>query len=728
MQLAGLPALQHKIFITPGRWVKIIVLFVEMSDPMCYSLTMTEINDNYTEQYEAAKTQMLAANGAYYQDEASDLTDAEYDELKRLVVAIETAHPEVIKDMPVADMVGAPAADGFAKVKHDTRMLSLGNAFDDDDVTAFVSRVMKLADAPQVTFAVEPKIDGLSLSIVYVDGELVQAATRGDGSVGEDVTANVRYIKDIPQSIDFAGEIEVRGEVYMKKSDFTAMNTQRAAAGEKVYSNPRNSASGALRQLDAAETGRRPLSFFAYGVHRVDDFASGQVAALKRLQGLGFQVSNLVQNGITAEDLIAAHKHIEMVRSGLDYDIDGVVYKADSFAVQKKLGERSSNPRWAVAHKFSPTEAHTVLKDITLQVGRTGAITPVAALEPVNVGGVLVSSATLHNEDYIRGIANDGSIIREGRDLRVGDTVVIYRAGDVIPKVKDVEISLRDANSKPFVFPDTCPVCNGKVVKDADVSVRYCVNQTCPAKMVETLKHAASRDVLDIKGLGDKQIEQMIEAGLVSNLTDIFTLPDDPARIAALTGMPGWGKSSVKKITDAIVKARGSELHRVITSMGLPHVGRTMGRELAKVYLTWGDFAQDALNVTDEKIAAKFLAIDGLGKSVVQSLTDGHNVIASMNDTVAHMNPINTLYVDTTAEVAVTSLTGKKVVFTGSLTLFTRSEAEAHARTLGAVTSSSISARTDYLVAGANAGSKLAKAEALGVTVLSEEEWAEMTS
>ncbi|MDX8348679.1 NAD-dependent DNA ligase LigA [Cognatiyoonia sp. IB215446] len=670
------------------------------------------------------------ANAAYHQADAPHISDATYDALKRRNSAIEAVFPALKREDSPSEQVGAPAAEGFAKVSHAVRMLSLGNAFDDADVQAFDTSLRKYlglnTEAP-LTYTAEPKIDGLSLSLRYEGGVLVQAATRGDGAVGENVTANARTIGDIPTQIQDAPDVlEVRGEVYMSHADFAALNERQADAGGKTFANPRNAAAGSLRQLDAEITKTRPLRFFAYAWGALSaPLAETQSGAIARLAKFGFVTNDLTATCDGPDALIAHYHKIEAQRADLGYDIDGVVYKVDNLNLQERLGFRSTTPRWAIAHKFPAELAWTTLEAIDIQVGRTGALSPVARLKPVTVGGVVVSNATLHNEDYIAGLGGDGNPIRDGRDLRVGDWVQVYRAGDVIPKIKDVDISRRPEGAIPYVFPDTCPECGSEAIREEGDAVRRCTGGLiCPAQAVEKLKHFVSRAAFDIEGLGAKQVEQFYTDGWIATPADIFTMRNRFSEgLQQLKNREGWGERSANNLFDAIDDKRKIPLARLIFSLGIRHVGESAAALLANHYTSWTAFA-DAM--TKAQIGAglewdDLISIDGVGAVMATS------VVTSMQQE-AERASIDTLVsmldVEDAAAVATDSpVAGKTIVFTGTLEKMTRAEAKARAEALGAKVSGSVSAKTDILVAGPGAGSKAKKAADLGVQTMDEEAW-----
>ena len=793
---------------------------------------------------ELARLADLAArlDAAYHQADAPLVPDADYDALKRRNRAIEARFPELKREDSPSERVGAAPAEGFGTVRHRVRMMSLGNAFSDEDVEKFVAglrRFLGLDAEAELALVAEPKIDGLSLSLRYEHGVLVEAATRGDGETGENVTANARTVSDIPERLENAPAIlEVRGEVYMTHADFAALNERQAEAGGRAFANPRNAAAGSLRQLDSTITAQRPLRFFAYSWGEVSaPLAETQAEVLARYKALGFNVNPHATRVVTPAEAIAHYREIEAARASLGYDIDGVVYKVDRLDYQERLGFRSATPRWAIAHKFPAETATTVLEDIEIQVGRTGALSPVARLRPVTVGGVVVSNATLHNEDYIAGLGSDGEPIREGRDLRAGDTVTVYRAGDVIPKVLDVDLSRRPEDARPWTPPETCPACGSPAVREPGEAARRCTGGLiCPAQRVERLKHFVSRSALDIEGLGAKQVELFHALGWIAEPADIFdlaardqagakllrpsreapdarafvaglageerladllaeyrallaplgrTLPeDDPeaARaalveaLAALSATPlaeikGFGATSARNLFDAIDGRREVELQRLIFGLGIRHVGEVAALDLARLYGGWAPLAKaldaarpgalahrkaDAAEA-EERAAARdagrraaiakaraaawevaevpaeaeaawrqLVDADGIGPILALSLSDGlagAEERGAIDRLLAHLTPS-----PPPARAEGSPVAGKTVVFTGTLEKMTRAEAKARAEALGAKVSGSVSAKTDLVIAGPGAGSKLKKAEDLGVEVISEDDWIALAS
>jgi DNA ligase (NAD+) len=672
---------------------------------------------------------LLAANTAYHTKDAPEISDAEYDAAKRRNLALEARFPALKRADSPSDQVGAEVAEGFGKIAHEVRMLSLENAFEDEDVEEFEDRIRKyLGHAGPLAFTAEPKIDGLSLSLRYENGVLIQAATRGDGETGENVTENARTIADIPQRLTGAPEVlEVRGEVYMSHADFQALNQRQEQRGGKLFANPRNAAAGSLRQLDAAITAARPLRFFAYAWGAVSEpLAETQMAAIERLKSLGFVVNPLTILCSNAAELLAHYQKIGAERAGLGYDIDGVVYKVDDLALQRRLGFRSTTPRWAIAHKFAAELAWTRLLAIDIQVGRTGALSPVARLEPVTVGGVVVSNATLHNEDYILGRDSKGNTIRDGKDIRIGDWVQVYRAGDVIPKIADVDLARRIDNAQAYEFPKNCPECGSATIREDGDAVRRCSGGlVCPAQAVERLRHFVSRAAFDIEGLGAKQIETFYRDGWVQTPADIFTLR---ARFGTglqqLKNREGWGPKSAQNLFDAIDDKRKIALNRLIFALGIRHVGETSASLLANHYVSWQPFETAMTRASIGKGAAweELLAIDGVGAVLAAS------VIATFQNEKERA-AIDALIAELDVQPVVTRapvdspVAGKTVVFTGTLEKMTRAEAKATAESLGAKVAGSVSAKTDLLVAGPGAGSKAKSAAALGIEIIDEDGW-----
>ncbi|MGJ4914668.1 NAD-dependent DNA ligase LigA [Bradyrhizobium sp. HKCCYLRH2060] len=674
----------------------------------------------------------------YYQDDAPKISDAAYDELRRRFNAIEKRFPELVSSESPSQKVGAAPSGRFKKVRHAVPMLSLDNAFAEGDVRDFVGRIarfLKLADE-RIDFSAEPKIDGLSMSLRYEGGELVTAATRGDGAEGEDVTANIRTLKDVPHRLhgrNLPDICEVRGEVYMTKQAFLALNERQKEAGDTIFANPRNSAAGSLRQKDPTITASRPLGFFAYAWGEMSAMpAETQSGMIKWFERCGFTTNPLTRLCHSVEELIAFHRHIEEQRAELDYDIDGVVYKVDRIDWQERLGFVSRTPRWGIAHKFPAERAMTVLKDIEIQVGRTGSFTPVGKLEPVGVGGVIVQNVTLHNEDYIKGIGNKGEVLREGRDIRIGDTVVIQRAGDVIPQVVDVLIDKRPKHAKEFHFPKKCPcplhtdVVREEIATGEEGSRARCTGEfACPFQKIEHLKLFASRRAFDIDGLGEKQIQFFFDQGWVKEPADIFTLAARNARLK-LEEVEGYGETSVRNLFNAIDARREIALERFIYALGMRHVGETTALALARGYGSWDAFHDACLKVAngDEEAIAEMDALDQIGDTVIKSVAayfgEDHNrgIVERLTKEVKIL--------DAEKPKRNSPIATKTVVFTGTLEKMTRDEAKATAERLGAKVSGSVSKKTDYVVAGPGAGSKLKDAQKHGVQVLTEDEWLQL--
>lgn len=670
-----------------------------------------------------------AADDAYFNRDAPEISDGDYDALRRRLLDIEARFPALTSAESPSRSVGATPDSGFGKALHAEPMLSLDNAFSGDDVADFIGRIRRflgLAEDVTVSLTAEPKIDGLSLSLTYDRGRLVRAATRGNGQEGEDVTANARTLADIPDALrgnSWPNRIDIRGEVFMSKREFAALNAREAAVGNKLYANPRNAAAGSLRQKDPEITRTRALNFFAYAwANAARDFADTQSSAIAAFENWGFVTNPMFTRHETLETLLAAYEQIAGERAALDYDIDGVVYKVDRLDWQGRLGMVSRAPRWAIAHKFPAEQAVTEIEAIDIQVGRTGSLTPVARLKPVTVGGVVVSNATLHNEDEILRL-----------DARVGDRVTIQRAGDVIPQIVTVVDTDRAGRSPPFDFPEACPECGSAAVREKndkgelDVRRRCTGGLVCPAQRIERLKHFVSRKALDIEGLGSKQIELFVEKDILRGPQDIFRLEERIAASGAprLAEWPGFGAVSADNLLAAINARRSISFSRFLNGLGIRHVGQITSSTFARAYGDWPSFWAAVEAARDGALFGAadsgLTEIDGIGQTAAEALVafarEPHN-----------LEMLEALLADVTIEpedVASedTPVSGKTVVFTGTLEQMTRDEAKARASALGAKVSGSVSAKTDYLVAGAKAGSKRAKAEALGVTVLSEEDW-----
>lgn len=686
-------------------------------------MTLSDVA-NLTEQEAATELARLAREIAhhdrlYYQHDAPEITDAEYDALRRRNAAIEARFPELIRpDSPSQRIGGGAPEGGFAKLRHRVPMLSLDNAMDADEFSEFCARARRFVglppDAP-LHFVAEPKIDGLSINLTYEKGRFVHGATRGDGMEGEDVTANLHTMDTVPARLKGHAPalIEIRGEVFMTKSDFLAMNEAQAAAGQKVFANPRNAAAGSLRQLDPSITAGRPLSLFAYAMGEVSEpVAETHWEYLERLRRWGFQVNPLsrrVEGEAAAAEFQAK---IAAERSGLGYDIDGVVYKLDDLALQRRLGFVGRAPRWAIAWKFPAEQAMTVLKEIRIQVGRTGALTPVARLEPVNVGGVLVQNATLHNEDEIK-----------RKDIHIGDTVVLQRAGDVIPQIVSVVVERRPNRAKPFHFPDRCPACGSQAVRPPGEAVRRCTGGLiCPAQRVERLIHFVSRPAFDIDGLGQKTIQEFFDEGWLRSPADLFRLP---AREAEIAEREGWGKVSARNLSRAIEARRQIPLDRLIYALGVRRIGDANAKLLARHYGSYDHWRAQMLaaTVVGSEAREELGSIVGIGPAIAQELADffaEHRNVETLDELAAELT------VEPAASVATvggSEIAGKTLVFTGTLETMTRPEAKARAEALGAKVTDSVSKKTDLVIVGVDAGSKARKAVELGVKTITEAEW-----
>jgi DNA ligase (NAD+) len=709
--------------------------------------------------------EIAAHDRRYHQEDSPTIPDAEYDALRRRLLEIEETHPELRDESGPAARVGAAPAERFAKIVHRAPMLSLDNAFSDADVEDFVRgvrRFLGLAAEAELAFTAEPKIDGLSCALRYEKRKLVSAATRGDGAVGEDVTANVRTIADragaVPQRLaggDVPEVCEIRGEIYFGHADFAAVNARQRELGEKEFVNPRNAAAGSLRQLDAGVAASRPLRFFAYAWGEMSAFpADTQHGMIEAFARWGLPTNPLTRRCESVADMLAFYRETEAARADLGYDIDGIVYKVDRLDLQRRLGFVSRAPRWATAHKFPAQRAVTILQDIEIQVGRTGALTPVAKLKPVTVGGVVVANASLHNEDYIKGLGGDGQPLRGGTaehpvDIRIGDTLVVQRAGDVIPQIVTVMLEQRAADAKPYEFPQLCPVCGSHAPRgEGEAAVRRCAGGlSCPAQAIERIRHFVSRNAFDIEGFGDRYAQLLFSEGVIATPADIFTLRGrgDQLRAAlakereaqARQREEDSGKARKKARDDsersfrhvdtlfaAIDARRAVDLDRYIFALGIRHIGETNARLLARNYGTLPHFEEQMIAAGEEgsAAAAELLSIDGVGKVVAESLVEffrePHNlaVLRVLKDAGVTATPL--------AERAADSpVAGKTVVFTGSLEKMTRDEAKAMAERLGAKVAGSVSKKTDLVVAGPGAGSKLAKAAEFGVEVIDEDAW-----
>lgn len=681
--------------------------------------------DALTEAEAAAELARLAReithhDKAYHTLDTPEISDAEYDALRRRNAAIEARFPALIRADSPSNRIGGAPESGFAKLRHRVPMLSLDNAFDAAEFVEFCARAKRfLGRTEPLTFVAEPKIDGLSISLTYEHGHFVRGATRGDGTEGEDVTTNLRTMKSLPQRLSGPAPalIEIRGEVFMTKADFLALNQAQALAGSKVFANPRNAAAGSLRQLDVSVTAGRPLSLFAYAQgESTEPVANTHWDYLLRLRDWGFEVNPLSRRLGNEADAEAFQNEMALARSGLGYDIDGVVYKIDDLGLQRRLGFVGRAPRWAIAWKFPAEQATTVLREIRIQVGRTGALTPVAELEPVNVGGVLVARATLHNEDEIA-----------RKDVRVGDTVVLQRAGDVIPQIVSVVTERRPAHSVPFVFPDTCPACGSHAVRPPGEVVRRCTGGlTCPAQRVERLIHFVSRPAFDIDGLGEKTIQEFYNEGWLHGPADLFRLPQREAEIAT---REGWGRVSARNLSRAITARRTVPLDRFIFALGIRRIGESNAKLLARHYGSFANWRTQMLAATtvgsDERL--ELGSITGIGPTIAEELADFFAERRNV-DTLDELAAELTIQDAVAAEAADSPIAGKTVVFTGTLETMTRPEAKARAEALGAKVTDSVSKKTDIVVVGADAGSKARKATELGVRTMTEAEWRDLVA
>jgi DNA ligase (NAD+) len=684
--------------------------------------------DDLTEEEAAAELERLAAEIAhhdqlYYAKDAPEISDAEYDRLRRRNNEVEARFPELIRADSPSRRVGAAPSAGFAKVTHSVPMLSLENAFDEQDVRDFFAGIRNFFRRPEdvarvaedaIEVMAEPKIDGLSAALRYENGRLTLGATRGDGVTGEDVTANLRTLASVPKTLFGRGwpdVVEIRGEVYMEREGFFAVNAEREAAGEPVFANPRNVAAGSLRQLDPAITARRPLKFFAYAWGETSgSFAQTHEEALDRFRDWGFTVNPRSRLCRGVEAVLEYYREIAADRAELPYDIDGVVYKVNDLALQQRLGMVSRAPRWALAHKFPAQQAQTVLNDIIIQVGRQGSLTPVAVLEPITVGGVVVQRATLHNEDEIA-----------RKDVRIGDTVIVQRAGDVIPQIVSVVLDRRPEGAEPYHFPDHCPICGSLAVREPGIVARRCTGGLiCAAQAVERLRHFVARDCFDVEGLGAKHIAEFWEDGLIRGPGDIFRLTAD-----RIVGREGWGETSAQKLIVAIDGRRLIPLDRFINALGIPQVGQATARLLARHYRSLENWRQemDAAQAEDSPAHAALLDVHGIGADMAADIigffAERHN--RDLLDDLTR--ELTVLDYEAPSRGAASPLAGKTIVFTGGLESMSRAEAKARAEALGANVASSVSAKTNFVVIGTDAGSKATKAAALGVTTLDEAEW-----
>ena len=672
------------------------------------------------------------ADHAYHTNDAPDLTDAEYDILKLNLNSLEEKIPYFFEQIGYSKSVGSTIAAGFEKVKHSVPMLSLNNGLQEKDIYSFEDSIRKFLgvnETNEIWFTAEPKIDGLSLSLRYENGVLVRAVTRGDGDFGENVTNNALTIKDIPQLLKTDIKVlEVRGEVYMGRSHFIKLNANQEKIGAKLFANPRNAAAGSLRQLNTKKTKDRNLSFFAYGWGELSELlAQDQFNSIQRLADFGFITNSFTRLCKSTSELLDQYNDIMLARPNLDYDIDGVVYKINNLDYQRRLGFRSTTPRWAIAHKFPAQIAITEILDIEIQVGRTGSLSPVARLKPINIGGVVVSNATLHNKDYIAGIDSKGSKIRDGVDIRVGDMVEVYRAGDVIPKVKNVVITKRKMSSQAYVFPDLCPVCKGVVLEALeDSTVRCTRGMSCSAQAIEKIKHFVSKKAFNIDGFGKKLVETFFLNDWVQYPSDIFSLESNygPNSIVKLSDQEGWGPQSASKLFQSISKSRTVSLSRLIYSLGIRHVGEQASALLAKHYISWETFYSEVVKSQNRQSQGWFELelIDGMGEMTASSLV---NYFSSEESSWVRSSLVPRIVIKDFSSTVnkISPFLNLTIVFTGSLEKTTRAEAKSKAEEYGAKVTSAVSQKTDILVIGRNAGSKVIKATDLGVRIMSEDEW-----
>lgn len=694
-----------------------------MKKPATLNLNVNELDSYQAEkELEYFSKYIAELNKAYYQEDKPKVSDAEYDALFMRNQQIEKSFPLLIRTDSPSNKVGSQVKKTFKKIKHKIPMLSLSNCFSIEDVADFIERVKRflgMNEEENIAIMCEPKIDGLSFAAMYKKGVLEYAVTRGDGYEGEDITANIRTIKSFPQKIDLQfDEFEVRGEIYMTRDDFDQVNIARKENNQQIFANPRNAAAGSIRQLDPSITAERNLKYYVYATGFCSEvFAKTQEELLHGLKDLDFLVNNLSCKLSSISEIEKFYEEIYRKRPVIPYDIDGVVYKVNDFKLQERLGFIARSPRFATAHKFSAEQAKTILNKIIVQVGRTGALTPVAELEPVNVGGVIVKRATLHNEDEI-----------ERKDIRVGDTVIIERAGDVIPKIIKVESHEKDSERIKFVMPKNCPVCGSITRKVDGEAVLRCTGELkCEAQIRERMIHFVSRNALNIDGLGENQIEFFYEKGFLKDPSDIFLLEEKDKRgLISIKNLPGWGEKSAENLFNAIEKSRMVDLDRFIYALGIRHVGEVTAKMLAQQYNSIDNFEHSMFDLVNGNmtVEVQLLDIDGIGSKVVEALK---NFFKQQESTEIFKKLCNILIIRDAKQLNIKSpISGKKLVFTGSLVQMTRDEAKAQAEALGAKILSSVSVNTDYVIAGEEAGSKLDKAKELGLKILSEQEWRDL--
>ena len=671
-----------------------------------------------------------AASNAYHNGLESGLSDAEYDKLLLRLKEMEGRYPDIDRQGSPSQAVGAPPDDSRQKFRHPVAMLSLDNAYDSTDVREFEARLRRFLDLDSslaIPFTAEPKIDGLSISLIYEQGVLSSAATRGDGSVGELVTSQIRAIGTVPKQLSNAPPyLEVRGEIYMSKAAFHALNEQRRTMGAKLFANPRNAAAGMLMRKDDLGSDGDRLGFFVHGVGKlVGGMATTQFELMDKFSEIGLPVNPQITPCADGSALLQQYERFENLRSELPYDIDGVVYKVDSLAFQARLGSSSNSPRWAIAHKFPAESAWTQLTDIEITVGRTGALSPVARLEPVTVGGVVVSNATLHNENFVRGVDSAGAPIRDGTDIRIGDRVKVIRCGDVIPRVEDVDLRRRQQDSRPFEFPSHCPICGAPAIRSTGEAVTYCSGgHACKAQALEALKHFVARQAFDIRGLGERTLESFFSDGLLRNPSDIFDLREKIG--TELADRDGWGEVSASKLFNEIDARRRVTLDRLLFALGIRHMGKIAAEKLARQFGTWDRFRDASIQLAsdDPRIRAEFESIDGLGTVIADSIAGAFNdeqFVESTESLVRHL--------EIEAAEALTldgPLAGRTIVFTGKLERMTRAEAKSRAEALGATVGRAVSSATNLVIAGPGAGSKATKAQQLGIEIMDETRWEEL--